>query len=61
MSDEASDALVDLFFQAFPSVDGPELGFVLDRIMKILDAEIREACRQERRLLMVRANARSKN
>jgi hypothetical protein len=40
VSDDAVGALVELFFNAFPSVGGESLGPVLDRIIRIIEEEL---------------------
>lgn len=49
MSDEARDRLVEIFFRAFPSMDGEELGMVLEEVRKVVDEDLRRACWLRRR------------
>lgn len=48
MSDDAHDAVVDLFFNALPSMDGEELGALLDGVLAIMEREVRRAKMEQR-------------
>lgn len=61
MTDEAHDKLVEIFFRAFPAVDGAELGAVLEAVRRVLEEELRKACWLERRHLYARCMARLRN
>lgn len=51
MSDEGRDKLVEIFFRAFPALDGEELGMVLEEVRQLIDDELRRACWMQRRWL----------
>lgn len=48
MSDDAHDAVVELFFHTVPSMDGKELGDLLNAVLRIMEREVRAALREER-------------
>jgi hypothetical protein len=48
ISDDTVDALVELLFCALPSMDGKELGVLLNLILRIVESEARRATAEER-------------
>lgn len=59
--DDTHDWLADLFFHTFPAADGEELGNIINVILRMMECQIRRARIEERRLLYVRAQLRSRN
>lgn len=49
MTDDGHDKLVEIFFRAFPSMDGQDLGAVLEEVRKVFEEEIKQRCWLERR------------
>jgi hypothetical protein len=52
MTEDGHDKLVEIFFRAFPSMDGQELGAVLEEVRKLLDEELKQRCWLERRKII---------
>lgn len=44
MSDDGRDRLVEILFRAFPSIDGEELGAVLEEVRQLVEEEIARVC-----------------
>ena len=59
VSDECVDQLVELLFVAVPAMSGPELGVLLNLLLRIVEAEARRAASEERATLMARMRAPS--
>jgi hypothetical protein len=58
---ESQDAIVEWAMRRFPNLESEELACFLQGIFRIMEIELRETIHKERRLLAVRATARSRN